>query len=133
MLREEALNLNKAIEMCRSSEITSKQLKTMEKEVKESGEELNFLRKSQAQHARGKRSQKFSKAPNKPVASNAVQCKYCGRRQRHSKKEECPAFGQQCNKCHQYNHFQKLCLSESVDFPEEVDGNSSDDSMLHIE
>ena len=105
----------------------------MEKEVKETGEELNFLRKSQAQHARGKRSQKFSKAPNKPVASNAVQCKYCGRRQRHYKKEECPAFGQQCNKCHRYNHFQKMCLSESVDFAEEVDGNSSDDSVLHVE
>ena len=68
LLREEALTLNKAIEMCRSSEITSKQLKRMEKEVKKAGEELSFLRKSQAQHARGKRSQKFSKASNKPIA-----------------------------------------------------------------
>ena len=93
-------------------------LLAMEKEVKKAGKELNFLRKSQAQHTRGKHSQKFSKAPNKPIASNAVQCKYCGRRQRHSKKEDCPTFGQQCNKCHRYNHFQKMYLSESVDFAE---------------
>ena len=105
----------------------------MEKKVKKTSKELNFLRKSQAQHARGKRSQKFSKAPNKLVDSNAVQCKYCGKRQRHSKKEEFPAFGQQCNKCYRYNHFQKMCLSESLDFAEEVDGNSSDDSVSHVE
>ena len=26
-----------------------------------------------------------------------------------------------------------MCLSESVDFAEEVDGNSSDDSVSHVE
>ena len=39
---------------------------------KEACEELDFLSKPQAQYARGKCSQEYRKAPNKPIASNAV-------------------------------------------------------------
>ena len=36
-------------------------------------------------------------------------CRYCGKTQWHSSKEDCPAWGRKCNKCGKQNHFSNVC------------------------
>jgi hypothetical protein len=38
-------------------------------------------------------------------------CKYCDR-QHGGKKDNCPAYGQNCRKCRKANHFAKVCKSK---------------------
>ena len=46
--------------------------------------------------------------PTPQYSSTHIPCRQCGRK--HSPKE-CPAYGQQCTKCHKLNHFSKVCRS----------------------
>ena len=56
--------------------------------------------------------------PNKPInksaptshASNEQKCGNCGR-DKHVSMSECPARGQECNRCHKLNHYGRLCRS----------------------
>ena len=41
LLREKDLSLDKALDMCKSSEITNKQLKSIQKDAKRNNEELH--------------------------------------------------------------------------------------------
>ena len=43
MLREKDLSLDKALDMCKSSEITNKQIKSFQHESKQSNEELHLV------------------------------------------------------------------------------------------
>ena len=43
LLREKDLSLDKALDMCKSSEITNKQLKSIQNDDKQSNEELNLV------------------------------------------------------------------------------------------
>jgi len=43
LLREKDLSLDKALDMCKSSEVTNKQLKSIQKDEKQNNEELNLV------------------------------------------------------------------------------------------
>ena len=43
LLREKDLSLDKALDICKSSEITNKQLKSIQNDDKQSNEELNLV------------------------------------------------------------------------------------------
>ena len=43
LLREKDLSLDKALDMCKSSEITNKQIKSLQHESKQSNEELHLV------------------------------------------------------------------------------------------
>ena len=43
LLREKDFSLDKALDMCKSSEITSKQLKSIQNDEKQNNEELNLV------------------------------------------------------------------------------------------
>ena len=46
---------------------------------------------------------------SKTTTHNVPKCENCGGF--HPKEGKCPAKGKQCNKCHKYNHFSKVCRS----------------------
>ena len=84
MLREKDLSLDKALDMCKSSEVTNKQLKSIQRD-----EELHLVhdkRKSRKDkkppHLKKMLSQK---KPNKSFSSKAWKCKYCGQQKKHDR------------------------------------------------
>ena len=118
LLKEEDLTLNKAVNICRSSEIANIQLKSMKASSKEV-EEVHAVQ--------GKTHRKPNKTPpnggkiklratkeHQPAAkshnSSKRKCYHCGRLLDH-KLKDCPDFGQTCNSCGKENHFASVCLS----------------------
>ena len=88
LLREPDLTLDKAIDMVRSDEVSSKRLQRME------GETVNYAN--------------YSQTRRKP----APPCRYCGG---YHQKGNCPAYGQTCKKCQKLHHFAKVCRANSKD------------------
>ena len=138
LLREKDLSLDKALDMCKSSEITNKQIKSLQHESKQSNEELHLVQdksKTKTKKPRPSNSNKTTKGSKK-----TWKCKFCGQAKWHSKPTDCPAFGQQCRICKKMNHFSKVCLSRkdsrgTVHFAEEakVDDYDSEESILKVE
>ena len=94
MLRDSDLTLQKALDVCRASEATRVQLKT----ITGDGESMNSV------------SERTVSQPDKALQSGRGRtCGNCGRS--HPPKS-CPAFGKLCNNCHKPNHFAKQCRSQ---------------------
>ena len=141
LLREKSLTLQKAIEMCTSSETASHQMKTIEATGDKQTEDVKKLRdkKTGDTNRRKKRdgsrsSKKEKKNENKnSESSSEPTCKYCGRKQRHTRRTECPALKQTCSKCHKKGHFASVCRSSKKVQQFEEDEESSDESCLQVE
>ena len=117
MLREPDLTLEKAVDMCRASEIADSQMRKLS-----STEEVNYASKKKVKHETKKRTSEMEEQSN---------CRYCG--ETHAKRE-CPAYGKVCSKCKKKNHFAKVCLQSStpkVNIVEETD-SSSDESIYTL-
>ncbi|KAL3843030.1 hypothetical protein ACJMK2_020987, partial [Sinanodonta woodiana] len=117
MLREPDLTLEKAVDMCRASEIADSQMRKLS-----STEEVNYASKKKVKHETKKRTSEMEEQSN---------CRYCGGT--HAKRE-CPAYGKVCSKCKKKNHFAKVCLQSStpkVNIVEETD-SSSDESIYTL-
>ena len=124
LLKEENLDLNKALVMCRSNEIASQQLKSMKLEEKKT-EEVSVVKdrqqkKSKPRNARNARnsptksrnSASWDPKKNADQRTKSFQCFHCGHKERHSL-ENCPAFGHECKACKRPNHFASVCRSSS--------------------
>lgn len=135
LLRERDLSLDKALDMCRSNEVTKNQLKAIQNVDKKDNDELNFVR---AKHkpAQGKKPP-YQKKPSTQKKSTRKfwKCKYCGQQKKHAKPTECPAHGQQCRICKKMNHFAHMCQSnkERVHVAEEAEGYESEELLLQLE
>ena len=144
LLREKDLSLDKALDMCKSSEITSKQ-RSIQNDEKQNNEELNLV---QDKRRRAKGNKKLNekkplsnqkKPPIKTGQDKTWKCKYCGQHKKHAKQTDCPAYGQQCRICKKMNHFAKVCQTkkEKVHVAEEAEaeeyGYESEESLLKIE
>ncbi|XP_072021152.1 uncharacterized protein [Amphiura filiformis] len=117
LLREDKLTLTRAMDMCRTSEITAAQL---EKLNSSSSDQVNYTRGS----GRPNRSYEKNSRPNfrsgppqaprqRPnTTATGMKCKYCGGEHERIK-EKCPAYGQQCRKCKKQNHFSRVCRKKS--------------------
>ena len=90
LLKDTSLSLETAVDIARASE------KAREQAGEISGE--------QEVHKLTKRNQ-YSKYEK--------DCRYCGTHHEF-KKEKCPAFGKQCNKCHGYNHYARKCRKQEI-------------------
>lgn len=96
LLREADLTLEKAIDICRASEITTTQIKALTEEV-----EMNRIRRVRPKDNR-------AKASTGRLEQNELSCNRCGFKHEIKK---CPAIGQTCKTCHKKNHFAKMCKS----------------------
>ena len=66
-------------------------------------------------------------ATRKKTSRQAGKCKFCGL-QHDLVKEKCPAYGKECTKCHNINHFAKQCRTKSARVHTVEDDTSSDES-----
>lgn len=144
LLKEEELNLNKALSICRSSEIASQQMKAMKHDDKET-EDVRAIRKTsnkRSNNHRGRRDKPDQH--NKPQSTQkrdaTYKCYHCGSKEKH-KLEDCPARGKECRNCKKLNHFASVCLSKQRDAHVkavttqecDTDESDTDDSLFKIE
>ena len=110
LLKEDELDLNKALSICRSNEAASKQLKFMKQEEIQTDEQVNAM-DSQAKRLNKRHKQKKdAKYGKNGKATKGVKknCSRCGTTKQH-RKEECKAYGQTCHLCSKPNHFASVC------------------------
>lgn len=98
LLREKDLDLDKAINICRTSEMATKQLQSMHTTT----ETVQFARTKPSK----------PKTTSKPDRARNNTCKYCG--DTHPR-GNCKAYGQTCAYCNKRNHLAKVCLSKQQD------------------
>ena len=102
----------KAINICRTDEITKLQMKEMSID-----REVNVIKKKYGKISRHKNqvgANQMSKSDQKSgtnQSSNGKKCKFCGRIH---KPRECPAYGQECHKCKKKNHWVNCCQTKKV-------------------
>ena len=118
LLQTRKLDLARAIDICRSAEVTTRQLKTMT-----SPDEVHALRQqSRAPRTRTKSRHRrepsrlrndSSQSPSADMRDKSSRrCRYCNQTHARSK-QSCPAYGQVCTKCSKRNHFAVVCQSKS--------------------
>ncbi|XP_015755742.1 PREDICTED: uncharacterized protein LOC107335261 [Acropora digitifera] len=109
LLKEEDLDLNKTVNICRASEIASRQLKSMK--LGQTSEQVNTVG-TQAKRFNNKQPRKSNPTRNTRVKRKPKQtvtkCTRCGGPEKH-KLEECRAYGQTCLVCKKPNHFATVC------------------------
>ena len=134
LLQTRKLDLAKAIDICRSAEVTTRQLKSMT-----SPDEVHALRQ-QSRAPRTRTKSRHRREPSRgrndchrsPSADmrdiSSRRCRYCNQSHARSK-QLCPAYGQVCTKCSKRNHFAVVCQSKSNDACEYL----TEESLLSLD
>lgn len=91
LLREEKLTLESCLNICRATELSRENSKTLQGQTVE---EVHALKQTEVK-----------------LKENEIQCKFCGKTHERNKKK-CPAFGKKCKKCGKENHFAAQCKSK---------------------
>lgn len=100
LLRDADLSLQKAIDICRASEVSQIHLKTLNDE----NPQVHVVKQRKpAQHGTKQKTQD---------TQQKLSCQKCGYKHPPNK---CPAEGETCNKCFKLNHFAKMCRTPKVD------------------
>ena len=114
LLQERKLTLEKCIDICRSNEATSSQMKEIA-----SGSNLEAVNKVEdPTRDKGRSWQcdwKRRNDRNEQSRDNTTRvtktCHFCGNKHEMNKKK-CPAWGKQCQKCNGRNHFASVCKKD---------------------
>lgn len=123
LLRENELVLDTAINICRTTEMASRQLQNIEHPIEE------------VKYARANFKKKASEQANKGQDKRPKPCKYCG--DQHPR-GNCKAYGQICTNCNKRNHFAKVCQSKTANAKHKVHAvqeeipSDSDDSIYNV-
>ncbi|XP_051794266.1 uncharacterized protein LOC127530799 [Acanthochromis polyacanthus] len=116
LLREDNLDLDKCLKICRSMEISREYSRTIEGH---GAEDIHAFKHS-----------------TRKAEIIGVSCRYCGKTHERLK-QKCPAFGKKCRKCGKDNHFAVTCRSKAggkehkktVHTVAETDSESCEDIM----
>ena len=100
LLRENALDLQKCIDICRASQLSKERTKTLEKSESSTVHALRPQTKS-----------KTRKQSDQATKQQYPMCSFCGYNHKPGR-SNCPAFGEVCKKCGKKNHFQKMCRNK---------------------
>lgn len=100
LLKETELTLAKAVCICQISELTDQHSKALSTPKHITSASVDT---EQIKHG------KFKRKTNK-LLTDIQNCRNCGS-SHPAKREQCPAFGQQCHVCKKYNHYKKQCRS----------------------
>ena len=125
LLEDENLDLDKAIRLCQVMESTVTDLLKLAGPADESKEEVaavvfksRVVGGAPRENRSGTSLSTGVSQPSGRDSSNSskegvkrVTCSRCGRTH---KPRQCPAFGQQCKKCHGRNHFARVCRTPST-------------------
>ncbi|XP_068726382.1 uncharacterized protein [Montipora capricornis] len=138
LLKEDKLDLNKALHICRSNEIASSQLKAMSSDSNkaQNKEEIRVVRERKSKSPQKSRStkqiQRKDASKSEFTRKKKYKCYNCGGSERH-KLQDCPAYGRECKTCGKRNHFASVCLSKrsndvkAVTSELDYDSDSNDD------
>ena len=96
LLREPELSLSKTLDICRASEMSQAQIKTVSAF---NSPNVHLLQEN-------KKASEVKLSDGQPSPANQLRypCRFCGRKHE-SKREACPAWGKKCIKCGRENHF----------------------------
>ena len=97
LLREPELSLQRAVDICRASEVSQTQLKKLHEETEVPVQKLH------KQKTYGKKERPQAQPKTEKTQTDCGRCGY-----KHEPRK-CPAFGQTCNSCHRKNHYAKMC------------------------
>ena len=113
LLQTRSLDLKQTIDICRSNEIASKQLKHITGNDSDNVNAMSHNSSRNVHTARSSRSYSKSNTDSKRNRSKTPDsvCRFCGKRHNFNKRD-CPAYGKQCNKCKRFNHFSSVCKSK---------------------
>lgn len=124
LLRIPDLTLTKSIDICRASEVSKQQLKS----ITEDDKSVHAFRRD-TQHKQSKfkgKSQQKEYRKDLPKQQK-YHCQKCGLE--HFPKS-CPAFGKLCNQCKKPNHFRKMCKSRRIHTVEEEEEASPNEFFV---
>ena len=115
LLQTRNLDLKLAIDTCRASEISAKQVSEMKP-----SDDVNKLTRNMQKLEINENDSKHHRSQYSSQKTGQVfkKCKFCGLEHKFQK-ELCPAWGQICRKCHKKNHYSSVCKqwrSENVKF-----------------
>jgi hypothetical protein len=109
LLREKTLDLQRAIEICRAYEMTSKQTQEMTAlQVDKVTHRSDSACAARENHRPGTESKSTEDEKETRVIRD---CRFCGK-SHEAQKLKCPAWGKTCRKCNGSNHFQAKCRSK---------------------
>lgn len=118
------IDLETAIDICRSKEASEKQLKEINVQSNPSSNgALSDINKFQS-NSRNSKQRSFSQKTDA-----VVQCKYCG--YKHKMDGNCPAKKETCRKCSKIGHFAKVCMSRRAEQVKEFQDRSDWTSDPH--
>ena len=142
LLREKSLTLDKAVDIARSNEITSKQLESMKsdttappkEEVNLVGKEMGNNFKKQSNYKFKPRKNRFPNKRKQKADPGNRKCKNCGT---HHKRNECPANNKRCAYCQKWHHFASVCMAKEKSevnlVQESHESSDSEESVLKVE
>ena len=142
LLREKSLTLDKAVDIARSNEITSKQLEAMKSNTTAPPkEEVNLVGKEKVMNFKKQSNDKFkprkNRFPNKKKQKadpGNRKCKNCGTQH---KRNECPAYNKRCAYCQKWHHFASVCMAKNKSevnlVQESHESSDSEESVLKVE
>ena len=127
LLQERKLTLPKCIDLCKSSEATNSQLKTI------SGAQSEDVHSVKDKHPPSKRRDDKSKKGRewKPETKLRKTCKFCGK-VHPFEKGKCPAWGAKCTKCGGRNHFEAKCTATTRKVHSLREESSDDSDVEYI-
>ena len=94
LLKEDNLDIEKAIKICQAAEATERQIQSLSKDKVAPVSEVNYCQKGRRQQW------------TPPRHKAGTKCKYCDTT--HAPRA-CPAYGKACNKCGKVGHFSRVC------------------------
>ena len=114
MLREPAINLQKAVELGHSSEQTklhTKELQLNQSKIDKINRQRDTPRSGVARRTDNRTNSDHNQPNDREIKPKINHCKFCAGSHPWGK---CPAYGKQCNRCKRKNHYAKCC-PKSVD------------------
>ena len=119
LLQQQQLTLQRCIDICKSSEASNTQIRSLGQFVKEEVRRVkDYNKPARAKSSANSKNQKQTwkvdrkfdrKSPDKKAPSRRI-CRFCGGTHRFGR-EQCPAWGATCTSCGKENHFAKCCQS----------------------
>ena len=119
LLQQQQLTLQRCIDICKSSEASNTQIRSLGQFVKEEVRRVkDYNKPARTKPSANSKNQKQTwevhrkldrKSPDKKAPSRRI-CRFCGGTHRFGR-EQCPAWGVTCTSCGKENHFTKCCQS----------------------
>lgn len=143
LLREDELDLDKCIRICKASELAQQQLKTLavetavhavkaEKKITQANLSKKHPHRIQVRNSQRNYSQQAaamtSRIPQGDTKGQHRDTKTCNRCATRHPLYQCPAYGKTCAKCKKLNHFARACNSNTKNRIEYIEQNNNDDS-----